>query len=318
MTNAAATERWVLLSGGVGGAKLALGLDRVLPAGTLTVIANTGDDFRHLGLAISPDIDTLLYTLADRVNPDSGWGRRDESWQFMTALTALGGEDWFRLGDRDLAVHIERTRRLAAGDTLTAVTRDLATRWGIGSVILPMSDAPSPTRVITRDGSLAFQDYFVRQRAEPIVSGFDYGGAAPSPAVLAALSASGLRGILIAPSNPWLSIEPLLAMGGLRAALAAARVPVVAVSPIVGGDAIKGPTAKIMRELGIAVTSASIARHYRGLGNGIVLDERDRHEMPLIESLGLHAQCTGTVMRTLDDKTALAQATLAFARTLAP
>jgi LPPG:FO 2-phospho-L-lactate transferase len=312
----AVTERWVLLSGGVGGAKLALGLDRVLPPGTLTVIANTGDDFRHLGLAISPDIDTLLYTLAGTVNPDTGWGRRDESWQFMAALTALRGEDWFRLGDRDLAVHIERTRRLGTGETLTAVTRDLAARWGIRSVILPMSDAPSPTRVVTRDGTIAFQDYFVRRRAEPVASGFDFGGAPPTPEVLAALTAPGLRGILIAPSNPWLSIEPLLALAGMRAALIAAPVPIVAVSPIVGGAAIKGPTAKIMRELGMAVNATSIARHYGMLVHGIVLDERDRHEVQPIESLGLRALCTGTVMRTLEDKTALALTTLGFARSL--
>ncbi len=310
----------VLLSGGVGGAKLALGFDRLLPRGALTVIANTGDDFRHLGLDISPDLDTLMYTLAGIVNPETGWGCRDESWQFMAALEQLGGETWFRLGDRDLATHIERTRRRAAGETLTAITADFCARLGIGSRLLPMSDATVATRVDTDAGLLDFQDYFVRRRAAPVVRALHHdgaAGAAPSPAVLAALADPRLAAIVIAPSNPWLSIAPLLAIPGLRAAIAAAKAPVVAVSPIVGGAAIKGPTAKIMAELGLEVHNAVLARHYRGLVDGLILDTVDAGETAAVESLGVRAATTATVMHTLADKTGLAAFTLRFAATLA-
>jgi LPPG:FO 2-phospho-L-lactate transferase len=216
---------WLLLSGGVGGAKLALGLDRALPAGALGVIANTGDDFRHLGLAISPDLDTLMYTLAGVVNEETGWGLAGETWEFMGALGRLGGETWFRVGDRDLATHVERTRRLAAGETLAEVTGALCARLGIHTRVWPMSDTPVETRVATAAGELCFQHYFVRERATPAVTGFRYVGAeagAPPPAALAALCDPELRGILIAPSNPWLSIAPILAIPPLGAALRAA------------------------------------------------------------------------------------------------
>lgn len=306
----------VLLSGGIGGAKLALGLDRLLPAGALTVVANTGDDFRHLGLAVSPDLDTLMYTLADIVNPETGWGRRDESWQFMAALGQLGGETWFRLGDRDLAVHVERTRRLAAGEPLSAITRDFCARLGIRSRILPMSDAAVATDVVTDAGLLPFQDYFVRRQAEPAVRGLRYTGAeaaAALPEALAALAAPRLQAIVIAPSNPWLSIAPLLALPALRTALRAAGVPVVAVSPIVGGAALKGPTAKIMGELGLPVNSVSIARYYQGLVDGLILDATDAREAAAVEALGIRAAMTETVMRTLEDRVGLAAFALEFA-----
>jgi LPPG:FO 2-phospho-L-lactate transferase len=313
-------DRWVLLSGGVGGAKLALGLDRALPPGALTVVANSGDDFTHLGLAVSPDLDTLLYTLGGVVNPDTGWGRRDETWHFMEALDALGGETWFRLGDRDLALHVERTRRLAAGETLSQVTAAVAARLGLATRIVPMSDAPAPTRVVTAEGTLGFQDYFVRRRAEPVARGFGYGGAAvvAAPGALAALADPRLAGVILAPSNPWLSVLPILAVPGIAAALRAARVPVVAVSPVVGGAALKGPTAKIMAELGVPVTPAGVARQYAGLAAGLVLDEVDAAHAGEVEALGLRAATAQTVMRTLEDRVALARAVLGFAWRLAP
>lgn len=312
-------DTWLLLSGGVGGAKLALGLDRLLPHGALTVIANTGDDFIHLGLAISPDLDTLMYTLADAVNPETGWGCRDETWNFMTALERVGGETWFRLGDRDLALHVERTRRLAAGEPLSQVTHAFCERLGIRSRIQPMSDARVGTRVLTADGVLEFQDYFVRRRAQPAVTGLRYVGAEaamPPPAALKALNDPRLRAIFIAPSNPWLSIDPILAVPALRDALRAARVPVVAVSPIVQGAALKGPTAKIMAELGLPVTSASIARHYREYLDGLILDEKDAEEIAAIEEPGLETAVTTTVMRSLEDRISLARFAVDFAARL--
>jgi LPPG:FO 2-phospho-L-lactate transferase len=247
-------HRIIALSGGVGGAKLALGLSRVLPPGDLTVVANTGDDFEHLGLSISPDIDTLLYTLAGLDNPATGWGRRDESWNFMAALEALGGETWFRLGDRDLATHIERTRRLRAGESLSQITDDFRRRFGIAARILPMSDDPVRTRVKTKDGWLDFQPYFVRHRCEPVITAIEFAGAAdarPQPELLAALADPALSAVIICPSNPFISIEPILALRGVRAALRDCAAPVVAVSPIIGGHAVKGPTAKMMQELGL-------------------------------------------------------------------
>ncbi len=306
----AAGGNWVLLSGGVGGAKLALGLDRVLPRGSLTIIANTGDDFRHLGLAISPDIDTLLYTLGERVNPETGWGCRDETWNFMAELERLGGETWFRLGDRDLATHVERTRRLAAGETLTAITAHFCSTSGLGSRIVPMSDRPVATRVHTSEGELAFQEYFVRRRAEPVATAIAFAGAAQAtvPAVArAAFADPQLRGIVIAPSNPWLSIEPILAVPFYRKALAAARVPVVAVSPLVGGRALKGPTGKLMAELGLPVNSTSIAQHYREVIDALILDRVDAGDIAAVEALGVTAAVTGTVMQSTDDRLALAR-----------
>lgn len=302
--------RWLLLCGGIGGAKLALGLDRTLPPDTLGVLVNTGDDFRHLGLAISPDLDTVMYTLADLVNPDTSWGCRNESWNFMAALEQLGGDTWFRLGDRDLATHIERTRRLAAGDTLSAITTDFRSRLGIGSRIMPMSDQPVATTLQTAAGTLDFQDYFVRRRALPVVQAIDYRGAADAPLSAeapAALRDPRLRAIFIAPSNPWLSIAPMLALPGLRSALRAAGVPIIAVSPLVGGTAVKGPTAKLMSELGMRVDSASIARFYHGLIDALVLDHADAKDREAVERLGIAAVCTATLMHTIEDKTALAR-----------
>ena len=307
------TARVVALSGGIGGAKLALGLYRTLPPDSLTVVCNTGDDFEHLGLTISPDLDTVMYTLAGIANPETGWGRAGETWSFMAALAELGGETWFRLGDLDLATHIERTRRLAAGETLTEVTADLARRLGVRAQIVPMSDQPVRTMVETPGGVLPFQRYFVEQRCAPEVTGFDFKGAGearPSPAVAEALASEALEAVVICPSNPFISIDPILAVPGLREALAACPAPVVAVSPIIGGRAVKGPTAKMMAELGLRASARAVAARYGGLLDGFVLDEADAGEAEAIE---VPCLATRTLMTSDDDKRALARQVLAFA-----
>jgi LPPG:FO 2-phospho-L-lactate transferase len=308
-----------VLSGGVGGAKLVLGLSRVLSDGQLTVIANTGDDFEHLGLAISPDLDTLTYTLAGEVNAETGWGLRDESWHFMEALAQLGGETWFRLGDRDLATHVERTRRLAAGERLTEITRDFCRRLGVATRILPMSDQAVRTRVSTDRGPLDFQHYFVREQAAPEVIGLDYVGASdsfPSDEVLEVLRKTDLSAIIIAPSNPYLSIDPILAIPAIKEALRGTNAPVVAVSPIVHGIAIKGPTAKIMSELGLTASADNIARHYDELLDGFILDSTDGNMVAEIETSALKVTSCDTIMRSLEDKIRVANATLEFADSL--
>lgn len=307
----------VALSGGVGGAKLALGLSRVLPQDALTVVANTGDDFEHLGLHIAPDLDTLTYALAGVDNPQTGWGRSNETWSFMAALAELGGETWFKLGDRDLAVHVERTRRLRDGEPLSAITADFVRRLGIGTRIIPMTDDRVRTRVHTNEGVLDFQDYFVRRQCAPAVTGFTFDGAAraePHPALLAGLNHPRLRAVVICPSNPFISIDPILALTGVRAALVGAAAPVIVVSPIVGGQAVKGPTAKMMRELDLSVDVAGVADHYRDIINGYVIDHRDQADAA---TLDLPVLVTGTLMQTLADREALARSVLDFAGRLA-
>jgi LPPG:FO 2-phospho-L-lactate transferase len=308
--------RCVALSGGVGGAKLALGLDRVTDAGDLLVVANTGDDFEHLGLTICPDIDTVVYTLAGVANPETGWGRADEGWRVMETLATLGGETWFRLGDRDIALHLERTRRLQAGETLGTITADIAGRLGIAARILPMSDQPVRTIVETPDGPLPFQHYFVREQCAPVVTGFRFDradAARPAPGLLDALADPALTAIVVCPSNPFISIDPILSVPGLRDAVAGSAAPVVAVSPIVGGHAIKGPTAKMMRELGLDSDAVAVARHYEGLIDGFVLDQCDAASAGAVRSLGVEAAVTGTVMNSLEDRERLARFVLDFA-----
>jgi LPPG:FO 2-phospho-L-lactate transferase len=305
------SEGFVLaLSGGIGGAKLALGLYRVLPPGALTVVANTGDDFEHLGLSISPDIDTLLYTLAGVDNPKLGWGRRDETWTFMQALASLGGETWFSLGDGDLATHVERTRRLVAGESLSQITEDFRGRLSISARLLPMSDDRIRTRLLTAAGWLDFQDYFVRQRCAPVVRKIAFAGAdeaRPQPEFLAALSDQNLRAVVICPSNPFISIDPILAMPAVCEAMHACAAPVVAVSPIIGGKAVKGPTAKMMAELGLPVDAAAVARHYGDILDLYVADETDADELG---DLGVPVRLTQTLMFSLEDREALARAVL--------
>jgi LPPG:FO 2-phospho-L-lactate transferase len=299
------------LSGGVGGAKLALGLYRILPPHTLTVVTNTGDDFTHLGLSISPDLDTLLYTLSGLDNPEHGWGRRDETWTFMAALEKLGGETWFRLGDGDLAIHVERTRRLAANEPLSAIIEDFASRLGIAARILPMSDAPVRTRIGSAEGWLDFQDYFVRRRCEPVVREIVFAGAAdarPHPEILALLHDPRLRLVVICPSNPFISIDPILHLPGMRAALRNCRAPVIAVSPIIGGRAVKGPTAKMMGELGLPVDAAAVAGRYRDLIDVYIADEEDADT---VAGLAVPVVLTRTLMTSLAEREELARTVLA-------
>lgn len=311
------TGRVLALCGGVGGAKLVLGLNAVLGAGRLTVIVNTGDDFEYLGLHVAPDLDTVLYTLAGLGDPERGWGRADESWNFMGALRELGGDTWFALGDRDLAVHVERTRRLRAGETLTSIVADMARRLNVEARIVPMTDNPVRTVVHTPEGPLPFQHYFVRHGCAPVVTGVSFAGvseARPTPAFFDAVSDPHLIAIVICPSNPYLSIDPIRAVPGIREALQRATVPVIAVSPIIGGQAVKGPTAKIMAELGIATTTKAIAGHYRGLIDGLVIDESDAADADRID---IQAAVTPTLMKSIDDKRCLAHAVLAFAERIA-
>ena len=302
------------LAGGVGGARLANGLAAILPPGKLTIIVNTGDDFEHLGLLICPDLDTVCYTLAGVNNPAQGWGLEGESWAFMDALGKLGGESWFSLGDRDLATHITRSEMIGR-EKLSAVTAHIAGKLGIAHRIAPMSDDRVRSIVDTDEGELAFQHYFVRRRAEPRFRGIRFEGAesgSPSPAFLAALDDPALEAIIICPSNPVLSIAPILALPGVRARLEARGVPIVAVSPFIGGKAIKGPAAKIMDEIGIATSAAGLAGYYGGLLDGIVIDKIDDNEP--VPGAVLHA--TDALMRCPEDQQRLAAETLAFARSL--
>ncbi|MEJ7925426.1 2-phospho-L-lactate transferase [Sphingobium sp. AN641] len=304
----------VVLTGGVGGAKLVLGLSHIVAGADLTAIVNTGDDFRHLGLHVSPDIDTLLYTLSGKANAQQGWGREGESWAFMEALRELGGEDWFLLGDGDLALHVLRSDALARGETLSQITAGFAARWGIGTRILPMSDDPVATMLDTDEGRLAFQRYFVERRCAPAVSAIDFAGASsavPAGGVEEAILAADA--VIVAPSNPFLSVDPLLAVPAIRAALARTAAPVVAVSPLVGGQAVKGPTAKLMGELGIAVDNDAIARHYAGVIDGLLIDSGDDCGVA-----GLAIGRCPTLMSSLDDKVRVARAALALAEGLRP
>jgi len=305
--------RIVALCGGIGGAKLALGLSKVVAPECLTVIVNTADDFQHFGLHISPDIDTVCYTLAGLASQEFGWGRAGESWRFMEAVKELGGEAWFSLGDTDLATSAVRTGRLQRGDSLTQVTGDIARALGIGATILPASDDRLATIVETDEGVLPFQEYFVGQHCKPRVTGLSFSGletARPTPEVVAALEDETLAAVIVCPSNPFLSIDPILALPGLRDRLKALKVPVVAVSPLVGNDAIKGPLRKLMGELGHDVSLQSIADHYRDFLDVLVIDEVDAGAV--VE--GPRVERRQTIMKSLDDRIELARAVLAIAR----
>jgi LPPG:FO 2-phospho-L-lactate transferase len=311
------SEKILALAGGVGGAKLALGLAGELPPDQLTVAVNTADDFEHLGLSICPDLDTVMYTLAEVANPETGWGRRDETWTVMEALGQLGAETWFRLGDKDLATHIERTHRLRTGEPLSSVMRDLGGRLGVKPAMVPMSDDAVRTMVTTDKGELAFQDWFVRRRCEPVVKSLRFAGADKAKAHPALLETAALRGIVVCPSNPFVSVAPILAVPGVRAALAQAKAPKVAVTPIVGGQAIKGPAAKMLAELGHDVSALGVARYYREWIDGFVLDAQDAALVPAIEQLGLKVKVADTMMRNDDDKRRVAADVLDFVDELA-
>lgn len=308
-------KRYLALCGGVGGAKLALGLAHVLAPGQLTVVVNTGDDFEHLGLSISPDIDTVTYTLAGLVQPGQGWGRDDESFAALDTVGRLGGDTWFRLGDKDIGLHLVRRTLLGEGLSLSAVTARIAQRLGVAHAVAPMSDDAVRTLLDTDAGPLSFQHYFVRERCAPVVTGVRYAGAEharPSPALADALADPALAGIVVCPSNPYLSIGPILALPGVRQLLAEAAAPVVAVAPIVGRRAIKGPTAKIMRELAVEPTAAAVAAHYADFLDGYLVDPADPVALP-----GVAVAAGDIVMNTLADKTALARRCLDFCDELA-
>lgn len=315
------SKRKVLaLCGGVGGVKLALGLSHILASDELSIVVNTGDDFTHLGLRICPDIDTVTYTLAGCVNTETGWGRAGETGQFMASLAALGGEDWFFLGDKDLAMHVERTRRLTAGESLGAVTQALSRRLGVSVPLIPMSDDTLETQVVVEgEGpsiTLPFQDYFVRQRCAPKAKSIQFAGretAQPHPQFIASLQDSSLDLVVICPSNPFLSIDPMLALPGVRDLLRRLTVPVVAISPIIGGAAVKGPTAKIMAELGLKMNSTAVAEYYQDIVSGFILDRRDVAEIDGIRGIIARVGVAQTWMQSLQDKIDLARETLDFA-----
>jgi len=306
------------LAGGVGGAKLAQGLYRVLRQ-DLTVVVNTGDDFEHLGLRISPELDTVMFTLADLNNRETGWGLAGETWNFMSMTRNLGGETWFNLGDRDLAVHVERTRRHVAGESLSSITSGLCRSLGLSCTVLPMSDGKVRTMVDTDQGELAFQHYFVRLHCEPVLKGLRFEGSGQAtilPDFAAALDSSKLRAVVLAPSNPFLSIAPILCIPGVRERLTARRVPALAVSPIIGGKAVKGPAAKILGELGHEVSALAVAREYRGLIDGFVLDNADAALAPQVEALGMRAFVTDTLMKDPEVSAGLAARLLGFVKVL--
>ena len=297
------------LSGGVGGAKLALGLSHILAPEELLICANTADDFTHLGLRICPDLDTVMYTLAGISNQQQGWGIEGESWHFLQSLKRLGGADWFKLGDQDLATHVLRTAGLSGGLSLSQVTRQLCHSLNVPQRLVPMSDDPISTALDTDEGSLSFQDYFVRRQCRPMVKAYRFDGinqAAPQSEFIALLRQPGLEAIIICPSNPFVSVEPILALPGVRLAMQQSAAPVIAVSPIVGGRALKGPAAKMMQELQLPVSALQVAHFYRGLVDGMVIDVADETQRAAIEALGMACLVTPTVMKSLQDKTVLA------------
>ena len=303
----------VALAGGVGGAKLAHGLAQILPSEDLTVIVNTGDDFEHYGLYICPDLDTVCYTLAGIANPETGWGRFNETWNVMENISKLGGLDWFRLGDQDLGTHLERTRRLREGESLSEITRDFCKGWGIGHTVLPISDQPVRTIVDTDEGELAFQEYFVHRRCEPRVKGFRFDGAdqaEPAPGAREALQSADA--IVICPSNPWVSVDPILNVLHPLFSEEGLRVRSVAVSPIIGGATVKGPAAKMYRELGIEPSALAVANHYRGLVTHFVMDTIDAQLIESVRGLNMQTHVTNTVMKSHEDRKRLAENTLNF------
>ena len=312
--SASADQSVLALSGGVGGAKLALGLADALAPGQLHVLVNTGDDFEHLGLHISPDIDTLIYTLSGLANESAGWGQADETWGTMEALQRLGGETWFRLGDKDMATHLWRTRQLADGRSLLELTDSLARQLGVLSHVHPMAEDPVRTTVHTAEQQMPFQHYFVREQCKPVVTGFSFEGisaARPNRKVMRLLHDNTFSRVIVCPSNPFVSVDPILHIPGLWLALRDNPAPVVLVSPIVAGRALKGPAAKMMEELGVPVTALGVAQHYcaryPGLLDYFVIDESDATLAAEIGELGVEVAMTSTVMKTRDDKQRLAR-----------
>ena len=303
----------VALAGGIGASKLLLGLHRMMDPRDLTVIVNTGDDIVLHGLSISPDLDIVTYTLAGQVNPDTGWGFRDETFRALGQLAVYGRPQWFHLGDRDLATHIHRTAMLRAGAPLSEVSDSIRQALGVRARILPMCEEPVPTIIDTDQGRLHFQEYLVERRAEPIVRAISFDGierAHPAPGVLEALE--GARRIVICPSNPLISIGPILAVPGVRDAMRKRRTHVVAVCPIVGGKSLKGPSDQMLAQLGHDVSALGVGRMYQDICGTMVIDPIDSAQGPAIESLGVEVVIHPTVMRNLEDKELLARRIIEF------
>ncbi|MCB0212996.1 MAG: 2-phospho-L-lactate transferase [Anaerolineae bacterium] len=307
------TKNIVALAGGVGGSKLAYGLAQIVAPEHLTIIVNTGDDFEHLGLYIAPDLDTVMYNLAGINNPATGWGVKDESWNTMAAMARYAGPTWFQLGDRDIATHLLRTKWLHDNYSYNWVTTELCRRLGVRCTVLPMTEQPVRTMVQTEEGELAFQEYFVKRKCEPVVTALRYAGAEaaqPSREVVNALRQSDA--IVFCPSNPLLSIDPILALPTMRRVMAASRSPKIAVSPLVGGQALKGPAAKLMQELNMDVSATGVARHLHDVLTDFVIDHADAAEEQAIKDLGLRTLVTGTIMTNNETKVQLAQEILEF------
>lgn len=301
------------LAGGIGASKFLLGLADVMPPEQITVIANTGDDIELFGLRISPDIDTVTYTLARVINEATGWGLADDTFESLKWLARYDGAAWFNLGDRDLATHIYRTDQLRRGRTLAAVTDQIRRALGVRSTILPMTDSYTPTRVTTDEGEMHFQEYFVRRRCEPRVRAIKFEGietAHPAPGVERAILDA--NAVIICPSNPFISTGPILAVPGVRECLKQTEAPVIAITPIIAGRALKGPAAQMLGDLGHEVSARGVASLYRDFVKLFVLDEADAAMRPAIEELGMRVMVTDTVMATLEDKRRLAKAVLSF------
>ena len=298
------------LSGGVGGAKLAAGLAAVLPPERLTIAINTGDDFEHLGLTVCPDIDSVVYAMAGLNDRQRGWGVAGETWQAMASLKALGEADWFNLGDRDLGMHLARSWRLRAGESLSEVTSRLSQALGVAHSVVPMSDQPVRTQVQTEAGWCDFQQWFVGNQCGPAVSAIRFAGApgaAPSPGLAQALARPDLAAVIICPSNPFLSVDPILAVDGVREALMGLQVPRIAVSPLIGGKALKGPLSKLLAELGFEAANRTLTAHYAGLVDHLVIDRSDEDDAPPLRAGGLAVTVTNTLMKTVEDQSRLAQ-----------
>jgi LPPG:FO 2-phospho-L-lactate transferase len=302
---------YTVFAGGVGASRFLQGLVQVVDPASVTVISNTGDDVEMFGLHVSPDVDIVVYALAGAVNPETGWGLQGDTFAVMDALQRYGYERWFNLGDRDLATAIHRSRLLRSGVAMHEVVAEIARAWGLACTVLPMSDERISTRIIGPDGEIAFQDYMVRLRTEVEVRDVVFDGAAaasPAPGVIDAIRAS--RAVILAPSNPLVSIGPILAVPGVRDALASSSATRIAVSPIIAGEVVKGPAAKMLRSLGHEVSAVGVARIYRGLIDVMVIDEQDRALAPRVEALGMRCVVTDTMMTSMERKAGIARAVL--------
>jgi LPPG:FO 2-phospho-L-lactate transferase len=309
-----ASGKIIALSGGIGGAKLGLGLHQIYAPEELYFITNTGDDFLYLGFYIAPDVDTLVYTLAGVNNTETGWGRADETWKTHNVLGELGADNWFKLGDKDLALHLHRSKALRNGERLTSITQDIANRFHLKATVLPMSDHMIQTVVDTNKGLLSFQEYFVKQASKPKIKNISFKSKNPEPSaeVTEILMDPGLKGIVICPSNPYLSIDPILSIEKIRQSITESKRPRVAVSPIINGQSVKGPTTKIMNELGLEANVLTIAQHYKDYIDGIVIDTSDQDYVEQIESMGIQVKLSEIMMNNDDDKKRVAEDVIHF------